>query len=247
MLSVALKRVDRTGGSTLSATRRTARIVGVLFILATVASLASVPVLSPFLSGDHFVKMAASEHRVILGVFLKIVVAFASPAIALWLYPVLRERSKGGLALGSVGFRLIEGMLYAVGAVILLSLLSLSQESVKAGTSAASGFGSAGTVLLAARDWASLVGILAFYVGGFMYYCIFYGSRLVPRWLSVWGVAGVVLGAVAALLVMFGVTGSMSTVQVVLNVPIGVNEIVLAVWLIVKGFRPALTGPAALA
>jgi hypothetical protein len=228
----------------LSTNRTTARTVGVLFILATVASLASLPVLKPFLSGDHFIKMAASEHRVILGVFLKVVAAFASPAIALWLYPVLKERSKGGLALGSVGFRLIEGMLYAVGAVILLSLLTVSQEFVKAGASASPGFGTAGTVLLAARDWSSLVGILAFYVGGFMYYCIFYSSRLVPRWLSVWGIAGVVMGAVAALLVMFRVVDSMSTVQVVLNVPIGVNEIVLAVWLIVKGFRPA---PAALA
>ena len=231
----------------MSATRRTARIVGILFIVATAASLASLPVLKPFLSGDHFIKMAASEHRVILGVFLKIVMAFACPAIALWLYPVLKERSKGGPALGSVGFRLIEGTLYAVGAVVLLSLLTLSQEFVKAGASASSGFGTAGTVLLAARDWASLVAVLAFYVGGFMYYCIFYSSRLVPRWLSVWGIAAVVLGAVAALLVMFGVTGSMSTVQVVLNIPIGVNEIVLAVWLIVKGFCPTPAAPAALA
>jgi hypothetical protein len=224
----------------LGTNRSNARIVGVLFILATVASLASLPVLKPFLSGpDHLIKMAASEHRVILGVFFKVVAAFASSAIALWLYPVLKERSKGGLALGSVGFRLIEGMMYAVGAVILFSLLTLSQEFVKAGASASSSLGTTGTVLLAARDWASLVGILAFYVGGFMYYCIFYSSRLVPRWLSVWGIAGVVLGAVAALLVMFRVVDSMSTVQIVLNVPIGVNEIVLAVWLIVKGFRPA--------
>jgi hypothetical protein len=225
----------------LSTSTRTARIVGVLFILATVASLASLPVLKPFLSGpDHLIKMAANEHRVILGVFLKVIMAFASPAIALWLYPVLKERSKGGLALGSVGFRLIEGVLYAVGAVVLFSLLTLSQEFVKTGALASSGFGTADTVLLAARDWASLVGILAFYVGGFMYYCIFYTSRLVPRWLSVWGVAGVVLGAVAALLVMFRVVDSMSTVQIVLNVPIGVNEIVLAIWLIVKGFGPSL-------
>ena len=54
------------------------------------------------------------------------------------------------------------------------------------------------------------------------------------------------LGAVAALLVLFAVVGSMSTAQVVLNVPIGVNEIVLAVWLIIKGFGArAASSPAA--
>ncbi len=138
--------------------------------------------------------MAANEHQVILGALLLVVAAFASPAIALWLYPVLRERSKGGLALGSVGFRLIEGALYAVSVVVLLSLLTLSQEFVKAGASASSSFDTAGTVLKAARDWASLVGILAFYLGAFMYYYIFYKSRLVPRWLSVWGIVAVAIG-----------------------------------------------------
>jgi hypothetical protein len=229
--------------SSWSASRTTARIVGVLFIVATVVDvLASVLLLRPIInSPDYLIKMAANEHQVILGALLLVVAAFASPAIALWLYPVLRERSKGGLALGSVGFRLIEGVFYGVNVVVLLSLLTLSQEFVKAGASASSSFDTAGTVLLAARDWASLVGILAFYLAASMYYYIFYRSRLVPRWLLVWGFVGVLLGTVAALLVMFHVTESMSTVQVVFNLPIGVQEMVLAVWLIVKGFSASST------
>ncbi|MGA8427979.1 MAG: DUF4386 family protein [Candidatus Dormiibacterota bacterium] len=74
-----------------------------------------------------------------------------------------------------------------------------------------------------------------------MYYYLFYRSRLVPRWLSVWGLAGTALGAVAGLLVLFRVTGYMAAPQVVLNVPIGVNEIVLAIWLLVRGFDPGST------
>ena len=98
-------------------------------------------------------------------------------------------------------------------------------------------FSQSGTLLKALDDWAGLAGVFAFYVGGLLYYRIFYQARLVPRWLSAWGVGGVVLCAAAALLILFGATETMSTTQIVLNVPIGLQEMVLAVWLIVKGFN----------
>jgi len=70
-------------------------------------------------------------------------------------------------------------------------------------------------------DQADLTGVLVFYLGASMYYYVFYRSRLVPRWLSGWGLAGTTLGAFAGLLVLFRVTGYMSATQVVLNLPIG--------------------------
>ncbi|MGO8960088.1 MAG: DUF4386 family protein [Streptosporangiaceae bacterium] len=74
---------------------------------------------------------------------------------------------------------------------------------------------------------------------------MFYRARLIPRWLSAWGLAGTALGAVAGLLVLFRVTGYMSTTQVAMNLPIAVNEIVLAIWLLVRGFgsSPAASAP----
>lgn len=90
----------------------------------------------------------------------------------------------------------------------------------------------------------ALIGVLAFYVGASMYYFVFYRARLIPRWLSGWGLAGTALGAVAGLLVLFRVTGYMSAPQVALNLPIGVNEIVLAIWLLVRGFDSTTAGPA---
>jgi Domain of unknown function (DUF4386) len=216
--------------------RSIARIAGVLFIIATAASLLSVAFLGSAGSADYLTNMAADEGSVTVGVLLRFIAAFASAAIAVSLYPVLRKYRQG-LALGSVGFRLIEGTFYALGAVSVLLLLTLSQEFVKTGGDPAY-FSQTGTLLKALDDWAGLAGILAFYVGGLLYYRVFYQTRLVPRWLAAWGVGGVVLGAAAALLVMFGVTGSMSPVQMALNAPIGLQEMVLAVWLIAKGFSP---------
>jgi hypothetical protein len=41
------------------------------------------------------------------------------------------------------------------------------------------------------------------------------------------------------MLVMFSLVSPMSTSTIVLNVPLALQEMVMAVWLIVKGFNPA--------
>jgi hypothetical protein len=209
-----------------------------LFIIATATVLLSEAFLGSTGASDYLTKVSESQGFVSLGVLLRFIGAFASAAIALALYPILR-RHREGLAIGAVGFRTIEALFYTIGAVSVLLLLSLSQEFVKSGAGDTTYFQTSGTLLKALDDWAGLAGVFVFYTGGLMYYCIFYRARLVPQWLSLWGIGGVALGAVAALLILFAVVDSMSTVQIVLNVPIGVQEIVLAVWLIVKGFRPS--------
>jgi hypothetical protein len=82
------------------------------------------------------------------------------------------------------------------------------------------------------------VGYLAFCTGATLYYLVFYRSQLIPRWLSAWGLAGTVLGLVSGLLVLFQSIAVLSSTQVVLNLPIAAQEMILAVWLIVKGFSP---------
>jgi hypothetical protein len=224
----------------MNSNRKIARIAGVLFITATVASiLGNVGFLNPILNNpDYLIKIFANENRVILGALFLLIAAFASAGIAISLYPILRRYNEG-LALGSVGFRIIEGVFYIIGAISVLLLLTLSQEFVKAGAPVSSYFQTSGVLLLAVSNWANLTGILAFYLGALMYYSIFYQSKLIPRWLAGWGFVGATLGLVASMLVLFGLIGQLSTIQVVLNLPIGVQEMVLAVWLIVKGFNPS--------
>jgi hypothetical protein len=84
-----------------------------------------------------------------------------------------------------------------------------------------------------------MAGTLAFYPAGLMYYLVFYRSRLIPRWLSGWGIVAVAMGFTASILVVFQVVEPMTTPQIVLNLPIFLQEMVLAVWLIAKGFDPS--------
>ena len=146
------------------------------------------------------------------------------------------------LALGSVGFRVVEGMLYILGVVGMLSLLTLSQEYVKAGASNASIFQVSGTLLLAIKEWAGQLGVITFTVGAMMYYYVFYQSKLIPRWLSGWGILAAAASLAAALLAITGLVIPFSTVFIVLQLPIAVQEMVLAVWLIAKGFNPSAVG-----
>ncbi|OLE24676.1 MAG: hypothetical protein AUG44_18415 [Actinobacteria bacterium 13_1_20CM_3_71_11] len=83
------------------------------------------------------------------------------------------------------------------------------------------------------RDRSTLAGVFAFCVGALMYYALFYRSRLVPRWLSGWGIAGALLMLIACLLALF--SDSPVTGYVVLILPILVQELVLAAWLLIKG------------
>jgi amino acid permease len=155
------------------------------------------------------------------------------------LYPILKKFNEG-LAFGAAGFRVIEGMTSVVGALLYIVLLALSQEFVKAGAPASSYFQTADVLINTGINWFRDVAmLLAFGIGALMYYVVFYQSKLVPRWLTVWGLAGITLTIISTLLVMFHLIPPFGTIQVVLNLVILPQELVLAVWLILKGFDPS--------
>ena len=160
-----------------------------LFIVAMAASLLSGPFLDPVTGSDYLTSAAGHHAQVATGVLLGFIAALAASGIAIALYPVLRRFGEG-LALGSVGFR-IEGVFYALGMAALVSLSALSREFVNAGAPGDQYFKTPGQTMLAQYHWLVDAGLLlAFSLGGLMYYLVFYRSRLIPAWLSVWGIAG---------------------------------------------------------
>jgi hypothetical protein len=133
----------------------------------------------------------------------------------------------------------IEGAVDVVGALLYVLLLALSQEFVKAGAPAASYFQTADVLIKTGINWFRDVAMLStFGIGALMYYVVFYQYKLVPRWMSAWGLIGITATIISALLVMFHLIPSAGTVQVILNMVILPQELVLAVWLIAKGFNP---------
>lgn len=213
--------------------RKTAIVVGVLFIVATVLSLISSSMLGSVIGTPNYLtNVSANGNQTIIGALLELAAAISVMLIPAVTFPVLKQHSEE-MALGYFGFRILEAVTLMVGAMSSLLLLTLSQQYVNAGTPAVSSFQTSGALLLAARNWAFPLNPLVFGPGALMLYSVLYQANLIPRWLSVWGLLG------AAMVFVLGLLGMFGTILIFLAVPIGVQEMVMAVWLIVKGFNPS--------
>ena len=210
--------------------------VGVLLLACSVASLLSAVPLGSTLDGhDDLQKLASADDRVVVTALIEFLWAATAAGIAIALYPVIRQHNRA-VALGAVAGRVVEGVFILVGTLSLLVLLSVSQASL-ADPSAASAHQATADAWLAVRDWTfGFLVLLAFLSGALMYYYVLYAARLIPRWLSGWGIVAVALAVVATIYAGFTQDFGLTTLNTVLNIPIGVQELVLAVWLIVKGF-----------
>ena len=222
----------------MNSEKNSARIVGILFIITTFAAIVSGAFLLPILEApDYLTKVSENENLVMIGVLFYFIMAAAGASIVLPMYPILKKYNES-MALGSVGFRFIEGAIFMVGVFCVLSLVTVSQIFVEVGSPDTSYFQTLGKLLISGYTitHALVPGVFAFSLGALMYYYIFYHSKLVPRWLSIWGIIGVLLGVANGVLDIFSIIPN-EMISMLLDLPIFVNEMVLAVWLIIKGFN----------
>jgi F420H(2)-dependent quinone reductase len=225
--------------------RKTAKVVGALFIVATGASILGSVVLGSVVDEPRYLTtLAGAETHVIASAMLFVIAALSAFATAFLLFPILRRHAEG-LAAGYLGLRAFENVFYVASVVALLMMLTVSQSDA-VGAAKTSDTAVFGAVLLALRDWSNVLGTLLFAgVGAVILNSVLYRSRLVPRWLSLWGVVG------GALLVLYGVLGvfdvdvDLGSPSTLLAMPIAVQEMVFAGWLLTKGFATRTVAPEA--
>jgi hypothetical protein len=210
----------------MSADRKAAVWIGVLYIIGTVGLVLSVVVTGPVFAGPAVLaQVAAQPNQVAIGALLVLLAGVSLAMVPVVFWPI-GKRYNETLAMGYVVFRGgLETVMYIATALGWLLLIALSTEP-----DAAPLAGFVRTV--EAVTWDQLVAI-PFVLGALMFYVLLYQSRLVPRWLSVWGLVGAALYIVAPLGSMFGLSVGF------LMAPLAVQEMVMAVWLIAKGFNPS--------
>ena len=219
--------------------RKTAVIVGILFIIGTVSGILAAVFTAPIMAGSTFpINISASETQWIIGTLLILLMGFPLAMVPVFLYPLLKKQDKV-LALGAVVFRgVLEAVCYmgmVISNFLLLSVSQLYSQTSIADTS----MQILGSTLISAGDWASLLLGLVFSIGGMLIYVVFYQSKLVPRWLSGWGFIGAILYLIVHLEGFFGTQQAISLGSGLgfLMIPLAIQEMVFAVWLIVKGFN----------
>jgi hypothetical protein len=208
----------------MSADRKAAVWIGVLYIIGTVVLILSGVVTSGVLTGPAYLaQVAAQPNQLAIGALLVLLAGFSLAMVPVVFWPI-GKRYNETLAMGYVVFRgAIETVIYVFGALGWLLLIALSAEPEAASL--------AGLVRTENAVLWEQVGVIPFALGALLFSVLLYQSRLVPRWLSAWGLVGAVLYVVPALGSMFGLSLGF------LMAPLAVQEMVMAVWLIAKGFN----------
>lgn len=217
----------------MNTNRRTAVWVGIFFIIGTVSGVLSEVNLGPFLGDqDYLANIAANENKIILGALFILTMGFTLTMVPVLLYPIFKKYNHA-LALAAVVFRgALEAVVYMALAALWLMLLTLSQEFSLAGSSETGMFQHLGVLFTKTETWLAHIVSIVFSLGALMIYWIFYRTRLIPRWLSAWGLIGGLLYLVAPMVGLFGMDLGF------LMLPLAVQEMVMALWLIIKGFDP---------
>jgi len=219
--------------------RKTAVIVGVLYIIGTVSGILSMAFSGPLREAAYLGSIAVNPNQIVVAALFILLMGLALALVPILLFPLLKKYNEV-LALGYVVFRgALETALYIGLTISWLTLIALSLESAKAGAAAAAGYQALGTILLAGHEMMTTILIIIFSLGALMLYTAFYRSQLIPRWLSVWGFIAILLHLSTAMLIVFRFATPTSEIIVAVNLPIFLQEMVMAVWLIVKGFNPA--------
>jgi Domain of unknown function (DUF4386) len=225
--------------------RKNAVMAGVLYFLGTGLGfsgsviggevLSSLTASKPLVGVDILSLVADNSSQITVGAFFYLMMMISLVAMTVFLYPIFRKDSRE-LAMGMVLFRgALEGAGYLVSTIGFLTLVALGNEYIATGAGSTV-LQSMGNVLYQFQDRLAPVNSIIFLIGTTCLYLSFYRTRLIPRWLSVWGLIGVVPYMAYALLHFFHMdTGYGLYLQMVL----APQEMVMAVWLIAKGFSPS--------
>jgi hypothetical protein len=216
----------------------TARVVGVVYLAGFVVGIGgNILIQSILTSPNHPATVSANSMTVAIGAILWLMAVAGDIAHGVLMFPVLKQHSER-IAIGYLGARIVDASFIAIMVLFLLIQIPMGSEYLKTATTNASYLQLLSTIFVQASQYAYEIGMSALGLAGLMLNYTFYSAKLIPRWLSVWGLAGyaiIFLGMLSA--VMGSGLGDISSIAG------GLWEMFIGVWLIVKGFDPSAFMP----
>ena len=216
--------------------RKNGIIVGVLYIIGTISGILSVVFTGTINDlNEYFVQIVANNNFYVLGTIFVLIMGFSLAFIPIILYPILKKYDNT-LAVGYVVFRgAIETITY-IGVFICMNVLLNIGKNISINNDTQQ-FINIGNIIIHLREIMTNCTIFVFSVGALIFYNILFKSKLIPSWLSIWGIIAIILHIITGVLILFGIQTALSTINSIMNFPIFLQEMVMAIWLIIKGFN----------
>lgn len=214
-------------------TNNRARIVGALFLLALVTSILGGSIIEINISEPNdLTTLYTHKTAMLIGMLLELTCAVSVIFIGIIMYPIFKK-SHGTLAIGYVSFRIMEAMTIVIALISPLLVLKLSELSLVSNTIDMSTLQHLSTLFIEVRDDVlGLILVSFFSVNAIIFYYVMYHIKLIPRFISIWGIIGAILVFAMNLSGLFGLK-----VYIIMALPIITNELFLSFWLMIKGFK----------
>ena len=224
----------------MNSARKIALVTGVFFMITIIpAPIAQFFLYDSVLNDVDYIVGAGADANVRLGAFLEVIIAIAIIGTAVTLFPLLKRQHES-FALGYVAARIFESTMIVVGIIGLLSVVTLRQEFAGVAGAEAASLVEVGRSLVAIHDWTFLLGPgMMPGLNDIMLGYLLYASRLVPRALALLGIVAGPVHFASFVAVLLGVIEAGSVGQGIASIPVAAFEVILGIWLIVRGFNPS--------
>ena len=215
--------------------RTTARVVGILYVAGLVIGIGGMVLIQSILGApDHLSAVSASSMLLAIGAVLWLMPAAGDAAHGVLMFPILKQQQSERIAIGYLGFRIVNAVFIAVMVLFILLQIPLASEYIKAAGSDASFLQALSSVFMQGQLYAYNIGMSAVGIASLMLCYTLYRARLVPRLVAVWGLIGYAIILCGSLLEVLGF--NLLTIHAI---PGSLWELFIGVWLIVKGFNPS--------
>jgi hypothetical protein len=215
--------------------QKAAKIVGILFLLSAITGILGIILNGLPLSFADSPKLLytvfENSSNINISILCDVITNTFSVSLAVLLFSVIQKLNQR-IALWYWGFSLIAFTVMVIGNISLISLLSLSHEYVKPGLHDSGYFQTFAILRQDEYFGTHFMGLIVDSLGALPFYYLLYQSKLIPRFLSAWGLIAATLVLVTTWLQVFG-----QDVSLLLYLPNGLFILFLGIWLIVKGFN----------
>ena len=210
------------------------RLAGLLILIGMIAGILSVaPAID---STDYLTEASNNSTQVIIAAIFQFILSLSYIGFAILIYPIIKN-FRESLSIGFLSFRILAVSVSVIGTVLLLSTLTLSELFVQNTSESIAIFSTLGIVLKSTRDAINhIFMVLLLCSGNIILYILFFKMKIIPSWLSIWGISAAILSMLASGLILFNVVDIITPEYLILNVPTALFEVFLGLWLIIKGF-----------